>query len=166
MAQISFKGNPATTKGQLPTLGEKAPDFTMVKNDLSETNLYSYSSKFKVLNIFPSLDTGVCAMSVKHFNQLASEMEGVAVLNISKDLPFAQKRFCGAEGIDKVETCSIFRSDFLDKYHLELLDTPLKGLCSRAVIVLDKDNNVVYTQQVEEITSEPNYQLVLETIRS
>ncbi len=166
MAEIKLKGNPVHTSGDLPKVGTTASDFTMVKNDLSEVSLYSLKGhKFKILNIFPSVDTGTCAMSVRQFNQKAASLPGSYVLNLSVDLPFAQKRFCGAEGIDKVETFSLFRSDFFKNYHLQLTDGPLKGLCSRAVIVLDEHNKVVYTEQVADIVNEPNYEKVAAAIK-
>lgn len=137
----------------------------MVKTDLSEVNLYSFTEKYKVLNVFPSVDTGTCAMSVINFNKKASELHDVKVLNLSLDLPFAQKRFCGAEGIDKVVVASLFRSDFLKNYHLEMTDGPLKGLCSRVVIILDAKNQVVYTEQVKDIVDEPNYAAALKVLQ-
>jgi thiol peroxidase len=161
MAQITLKGNAVKTEGDLPKVGTTAPDFTYVKNDLSETNLYSVKAKFKVLNIFPSIDTGTCAMSVRQFNQKAASMANTAVLNLSLDLPFAQKRFCGAEGIDKVETGSVFRSNFLSNYKIKIMNGGLTGLCSRCVVVLDENNKVLYTEQVSEIANEPNYDLAL-----
>jgi len=164
MANIKFKGNPAQTSGELPKVGTKAPPFRLVKNDLSETTLEQYSGKPKVLNIFPSVDTGVCAASVRKFNAEAAKHPGVAVLNISGDLPFAQKRFCGTEGITGVETLSAFRSTFADDYGLRLKDTPLAGLCSRAVVVLSADDKVLYTEQVADITSEPTYEAALKSL--
>jgi thiol peroxidase len=164
MTKIKLKGNEINTIGDLPKIGSIAPDFSMVKNDLSEVNLYSIKSKFKILSVFPSIDTGTCAMSVRQFNKRASDLKDVVLLNISKDLPFAQKRFCGAEGIDKVETFSVFRSDFAKKYQLEIADGPLKGLCSRSLIVLDKNNKVTYTEQVPDIVNEPNYDEALKAV--
>lgn len=163
MATITFKGNPVNTSGTLPAKGSKAPDFKLVKQDLSEASLSDYQG-IKVLNIFPSIDTGVCATSVKTFNQKAASKRGVAVLNISADLPFAQKRFCGAENIAGVETLSTFRSSFAKDWGVQMLDGPLAGLCSRAVVVLDADNNVLYTEQVPEITQEPNYDAALASL--
>ncbi len=163
MAKITLKGNEINTSGELPAVGTKAPDFEMVKGDLSVVGLGSFSNR-KVLNIFPSIDTGTCAMSVRQFNKMASELSDVTVLCVSKDLPFAQKRFCGAEGIDKVETVSVFNSDFAKTYGLEIMDGPLKGLCSRSVVILDGDNNVVYTQQVAETADEPDYDAVLKAL--
>ncbi len=164
MTKIKLKGNEINTIGELPKIGTTALDFSMVKNDLSEVTLYSMKAKFKVLSIFPSLDTATCAMSVRQFNQRAANLHDTIVLNISKDLPFAQKRFCGAEGINRVETFSVFRSDFTKKYNLEIADGPLKGLCSRAIIILDEDNKVIYTEQVPDIVNEPNYESALQKI--
>lgn len=163
MAEITLKGNAISTEGELPKVGSVAPDFTMVKNDLSETNLYSVKAKYKVLNIFPSIDTGTCAASVRQFNQRAASMPDTAVLNLSLDLPFALKRFCGAEGIDKVDSASLFRSNFLSNYKIKILNGPLTGLCSRCVVVLDESNKVVYTEQVGDIVNEPNYDQALKS---
>lgn len=158
MATITFKSDPVTTQGTLPQPGQTAPNFSsLVRSDLKEVSLQDYAGKRKVLNIFPSIDTGVCATSVRTFNQKAASLTNTVVLNISKDLPFALKRFCGAEGIDNVETLSAFRSTFAQDYQVELEGSPLKGLFSRAVIVLDENNQVLYTEQVPEITQEPNY---------
>lgn len=164
MAEITLKGNEIHTNGELPAIGTTAPDFTMIKNDLSEVTLSTIKGK-KVLNIFPSIDTGTCAMSVRQFNQKAADRGDLLVLNISKDLPFAQSRFCGAEGIDKVETFSVFRSDFAVKYGLEITDGPLKGLCSRVIVILDSDNKVIYTEQVSEIADEPDYDAAINALR-
>ena len=164
MAKINLKGSPINTSGQLPSVGSTAPDFKAVKADLSETNLYSYKAKLKVLNIFPSIDTGTCASSVREFNKRAAGMKDAVVLNISKDLVFAQKRFCVAEGIDKTETVSVFRSDFAKKYGLEIVDGPLAGLCSRVVLVLDGSNKVLHAEQVGDIVNEPNYDAALKAL--
>lgn len=163
MAKITLKGNEINTNGQLPALGSVAPDFSMVRNDLSETMLGAIKG-VKVLNIFPSIDTSTCALSVRTFNQKAADLGETLVLNISKDLPFAQSRFCGAEGIDKVETFSVFRSDFAGNYGLEFVDGPLKGLCSRAIIIVDQNNKVIYTEQVSETVDEPNYEEALKAL--
>src|SRR3984957_16527559 len=164
MANIKFKGNPAHTSGELPKVGAKAPNFKLVKNDLSEASLESYAGKNKVLNIFPSVDTGVCATSVRKFNAEVSKAPNTVVLNISMDLPFAQKRFCGAEGITNVETLSAFRSSFGKDYGLMMTDTPLAGLCSRSVVVISADDKILYTEQVADITSEPNYEAALKAV--
>jgi thiol peroxidase len=165
MATITLQGNAFQTSGNLPAKGSQAPDFKLVRSDLSEATLASYAGKKKVLNIFPSIDTGTCAMSVRHFNKSASDLNNVAVLNISADLPFAQKRFCGAEGIQNSETLSTFRSDFAKEYGLQIENGPLAGLCSRAVVVLDEQNKVLYTEQVSEIAHEPNYAEALKALK-
>jgi thioredoxin-dependent peroxiredoxin len=165
MARITFKGQSAHTAGELPAVGSTAQSFTLVRSDLSEAHLESYSGKYKVLNIFPSIDTGTCAASVRKFNQEASSLKNTVVLNISADLPFAQNRFCGAEGIKNCETLSSFRSDFGTKWGLNLTDTPLKGLLSRAVVVLSPENKVLHTEQVAEIAQEPNYEAALKVLR-
>ena len=142
----------------MPQVGVIAPDFTAVKASLAEAKLEEYRGKKVVLNIFPSIDTGVCAASVRRFNKVASEMADTAVLCISKDLPFAQARFCGAEGLANVETLSAFRGDSFEKgYGLLMTDGHLQGLLARAVVVIDKDGKVVYTELVDDITHEPDY---------
>ena len=160
MTTITFKGSPVHTSGDLPTVGSQAPDFTLVGGDLSEKHLSSYTGK-RVLNIFPSIDTGICAMSVRAFNQKAASRPGVAVLNISMDLPFAAKRFCAAEGIEGAVTLSAFRSSFAEQYGLKMIDGPLAGLCSRVVIVVDEKGKIVYQEQVPEIGQEPQYDRAL-----
>jgi thiol peroxidase len=160
MTTITLKGNTIHTSGTLPAVGSIAPDFTLTANDLSEKKLSAFQGK-RVLNVFPSLDTAVCATSVRTFNKKAAGLEGVTVLCISMDLPFAQKRFCGAEGIDKVVTLSAFRSGFAEQYGLKITEGAMTGLCSRAVIVVDSNNKVLYTEQVPEITQEPNYDAAL-----
>ncbi len=162
MAQITLKGNPINTIGNLPEKGTKAPDFTLVKNDLSMGSLSDYKGKKVVLNIFPSLDTGTCAAAVRRFNQEASNLENTVVLCISKDLPFAQARFCGAEGLEEVINFSDFRTgEFGKAYGVEIADGPLAGLESRAVVIVDEEGKVTYTQQVPEIVDEPDYESVL-----
>ena len=165
MAQITLKGNPVKTTGSLPEKGSAVNDFKLVRNDLSEVTLQTYAGKTKVLNIFPSIDTGTCATSVRKFNEEAAKLNGAVVLNISADLPFAQSRFCGAEGIKNCETLSSFRSSFGKDWGLQIADSPLAGLLSRAVVVLSPDNKVLYTEQVSEIAQEPNYQSALSSIR-
>jgi thiol peroxidase len=160
MADITLKGNAIHTSGKLPEVGSTAPDFTLTKTDLSDVKLSAYKGK-KVLNVFPSLDTGVCATSVRTFNKKAAGKAGVTVLNISADLPFAHKRFCAAEGIEGAENLSSFRSNFAEQYGLVIADGPMKGLCSRAVVVVDEANKVIYTEQVPEIVQEPNYDAAL-----
>lgn len=160
MATTNFKGNPVKTNGNLPKVGEKAPDFKLVKGDLSETTLADYAGKKLILNIFPSIDTGVCAASVRRFNKIASE-KGIPVLCVSKDLPFASSRFCGAEGLNDVITASDFRyNNFATDYGVLMEDGPLQGLCARSVVVLDENGVVTYTELVPEITQEPNYEIV------
>ncbi len=162
MAQITLKGNAINTIGDLPKVGTKAPDFTLVKNDLSTGSLADYKGKKVILNIFPSLDTDTCAASVRRFNQEASNLENTVVLCISKDLPFAQARFCGAEGLKNVIVYSDFRTgEFAKAYGVEITDGPLAGLESRAVVIVDEKGYVTYIQQVPEIVDEPNYDKVL-----
>ncbi len=164
MATITLKGNPVHTAGQLPSVGTVAPDFKLVRNNLSEVSLSDFSGKNKILNIFPSVDTGTCATSVRKFNQEAASLKSTVVLNISADLPFAQARFCGAEGIQNCETLSSFRSSFGKDYGLQMTDSALAGLLSRSVVVLSADNKVLYTEQVPEITQEPDYQKALKSV--
>jgi len=162
MATVTLKGNAINTLGSLPAVGSTAPEFTLTKGDLSDARLSDYKGKKVVLNIFPSIDTGTCAQSVRQFNQEAAELSNTKVLCISKDLPFAQARFCGAEGIDNVEMLSDFRDgNFGKAYSLEFTDGPLFPLLSRAVLVLDTDGKVIYTEQVPEIVDEPNYKAAL-----
>jgi thiol peroxidase len=163
MATITLKGNPIQTFGELPQQGTAAPAFSLVKADLSEATLNSYAGK-KVLNIFPSIDTPVCAMSVRKFNERAAGKSGVVVLNISADLPFAQKRFCAAEGIKNVETLSSFRSTFARDYGVEITSGPFAGLTARAVLVLDENNHVLHMELVPEIAQEPNYDAALSVL--
>jgi thiol peroxidase len=164
MAKITLKGNEINTNGTVATSGSAKP-FTLVKTDLSEVTLESYTGKRKVLNIFPSLDTPTCATSVRTFNKEAADLPNTVVLNISADLPFAQARFCGAEGITNAEAASTFRSSFAKDYGLEIIDGPLAGLCSRVVIVLDENNNILYSEQVGEIVDEPNYAEALKALK-
>lgn len=161
MAEITFRGNPIHTAGELPAVGSPAPAFTVTGPDLSDITLDDFRGQQLVLNIFPSVDTGVCAASVRAFNEKAGGREGVTVLNVSADLPFAQARFCGAEGIDGVKNGSAFRSDFGETYGVTMTEGPLRGLLSRAVVVVDADGKVAYTEQVPEIAQEPNYDAAL-----
>lgn len=166
MAVVTLNGNQIRTSGELPKVGTKAPEFTLVKGDLSETSLSDFVGEKLVLNIFPSVDTGTCAASVRHFNNDAADLDNTKVLCISRDLPFAQARFCGAEGIDNVVMLSDFRtSDFGKNYGLDLIDGPLAGLHSRCVIVLDENGTVLYTEQVKETVDEPNYEKALAALR-
>ena len=157
MATTAFKGNPVQTVGDLPAVGQQAPDFLLVGEGLSDVTRTDQAGKRVVLNIFPSLDTGVCAASVKKFNELAAGLDNTTVINVSADLPFAQARFCGAEGIENVAVGSGFRSDFGETYGVKMVDGPLAGLYARSVVILDTDGNVTYTQLVDEITTEPDY---------
>ncbi|GAA2090084.1 thiol peroxidase [Brevibacterium salitolerans] len=157
MAEITFKGNPIHTAGSLPAEGEKAPAFRLTGQDLSDVTGEDFAGKRVVLNIFPSVDTGVCAASVRKFNELAASLENTAVVCVSKDLPFAQARFCGAEGIENVTAASAFRSQFGEDYGIQLVDGPMAGLLGRAVVVLDADGTVLHSQLVPEIGQEPEY---------
>jgi len=160
MATVTLKGNPVQTIGELPAVGSRAPEFKLTNADLEDVGLEAFQGKKKVLNIVPSLDTPVCAVSTRVFNEKAAGK--AAVLVISADLPFAQKRFCETEGIDGVVALSLMRAKFFAKdYGVLITDGPLAGICSRAVIVLDEDDNVVYTEQVPEITQEPDYDKAL-----
>ncbi len=162
MASITLGGNPINTNGTLPNIGTSAPDFKLVKTDLSNASLADYKGSRLVLNIFPSIDTGTCATSVRTFNAKASGLENTKVLCISRDLPFAQKRFCGAEGLENVINLSDFNTGSFGKdYGLEITDSVLTGLHSRVVIVLDENGKVIYTEQVNEIADEPNYEAAL-----
>jgi len=165
MANITFKGNPVHTTGDMPAIGTSAPDFTLVKRDLTEAKLSDFRGKNIVLNIFPSLDTGVCAASVRRFNKEAASLDNTVVLGISADLPFAATRFCVAEGIENVVTLSTFRDEsFAKDYGLLMTDGPLKGLLARTVIVLNPSGEVVYTELVSEIANEPDYDAAINSI--
>lgn len=166
MATISFKSNPVHTLGDLPTVGASAPDFDLIKGDLSHVSLKDFKGSKVVLNIFPSLDTGVCAASVRAFNKSAGELQNTKVLCISRDLPFAQNRFCGAEGLNNVITLSDFATgNFGKTYKVEMTDGPLAHLLSRAVVVLDENGKVIYNEQVPEIVQEPNYEAALAALK-
>ena len=161
MAEITLKGNPIHTNGNLPTMG-KAPAFKLTAKDLSEKSLADFAGKKIVLNIFPSVDTPVCATSIRRFNSEASSLHNSVVLCISSDLPFAQGRFCGSEGLDKVINLSDFRNKaFGDAYGVRIVDGPLAGLLSRAVVVINEQGNIVHAEQVGEIAQEPNYDQAL-----
>lgn len=164
MSVIHLKGRPIHTSGELPHLGTLAADFEYTTPDLSDVSLHSVKARYKLLNIFPSIDTGTCAMSVRQFNKRASAAEDAKIICLSMDLPFAQERFCGAEGIENVLMGSLFRSTFKKRYGLEIVDGPLRGLLSRAVIILGSENEVLYTEQVAEIVDEPNYELAFEVL--
>ena len=165
MAKISFKGGEVNTIGNLPQVGTQAPNFTLVSGQLSEVSLSDYKGKTIVLNIFPSLDTGVCAASVRKFNQEVVKLKNTVVLAVSADLPFAAGRFCTAEGIENVTPVSVFRSpEFGKDYGVLMTDGPLKGLLARAVVIIDPKGNISYIELVPEITQEPNYQTAINSI--
>jgi thioredoxin-dependent peroxiredoxin len=161
MAIITFQGNPLHTSGELPKIGSKAPDFSLVNSKLIDVTLATYTGKKKVLNIVPSLDTPTCAVSTRVFNEKAAHLYNTVVLVISADLPFAQCRFCEVEDLKQVIPLSTFRSNFADDYGVKLIDTVLAGLTARAVIIIDEHDNVVYTQLVSEIANEPDYESAL-----
>jgi thiol peroxidase len=162
MAAITFKGATIHTTGTLPAVGSKVPAFTLTDRDLVDRTLADYLDQKIVMNIFPSIDTSVCAMSVRRFNAEAASRPGTVILCISADLPFASSRFCGAEGLDKVVTLSDFRhKEFGTDFGVRITDSPLAGLLSRAVLVIDKQGQVVYTEQIPEIGQEPDYAAAL-----
>ena len=166
MATITFKGGPVQTSGSLPAVGSQAPDFCLTGADLADVSLANYAGKRVVLNIFPSVDTGTCAASVRQFNKIVGEMSNTVVLCISVDLPFALARFCGAEGLNNVVTLSELRArKFGEDYGLRIIDGPLAGLFSRCVVVLDEAGKVIYTEQVPEITQEPDYAPVVALLK-
>lgn len=165
MATITFKGNPVQTAGKLPDVGSTLPAFTLTDTSLRDIKSSDFTGKYLVLNIFPSIDTGVCAASVRAFNERAASMDKVTVICVSKDLPFAHKRFCGSEGIEHVVGASDFRyPEFGTLYGVTMTDGPLAGLLSRAVIIADPEGKVIYTEQVPEIAQEPNYDAALKAI--
>ncbi|WP_372756576.1 thiol peroxidase [Mariniflexile sp.] len=167
MATVTLKGNPINTSGELPKVGTKAPDFKLTATDLSSKSLSDFKGSKVVLNIFPSVDTGTCAQSVRQFNKDASELENTKVLCISHDLPFAHARFCGAEGLNNVISLSDFKDGSFGKnYGLNFIDGPLEALHSRCVVVLDESGTVVHTEQVAEIVDEPNYKAALEALNA
>jgi thiol peroxidase len=162
MATITLQGNEIHTSGELPATGSQAPDFHLVDGELNDRRLADYAGKKKLLNIVPSLDTGVCATSTKKFNEAAASRANVVMLVISADLPFAQGRFCGAESVDKVIPLSMMRSrNFAKDYGVLIVDGPLAGITARAVVVLDENDKVVYTELVPEIAQEPDYEAAL-----
>lgn len=161
MTQVTLRGQPVQLSGHLPAVGRDAPVFTLTAADLSDKTLADFAGKRKVLNIFPSVDTGVCAQSVRTFNRRAASLDNAVVLCISADLPFAQSRFCGAEGLDNVLALSTFRSSFSNDYGVTFVDGPLRGLTARAVLVLDEQNKVLYGELVPEIGQEPDYDAAL-----
>ena len=161
MATITFQGKPLHTSGELPGLGSKAPEFSLVNSKLADVTLATYTGKKKVLNIVPSLDTPTCATSTRKFNEKASHLYNTVVLVISADLPFAQCRFCEVEDLKHVIPLSTFRSDFAEDYGVKLVDTVLAGLTARAVIIIDENDNIAYAQLVSEIVNEPDYESAL-----
>lgn len=162
MSQITLGGNPVDVAGQFPQVGDQVANFTLVGNDLADVNLADFAGKRKILNIFPSIDTGICAASVRAFNEKASNLADTVVLCISADLPFAQARFCGVEGLENVKTVSAFRhADFAQQVGVAMVSGALTGLTARAVIVLDADNKVLHSELVPEIKQEPNYDAAL-----
>ncbi|MBC8412524.1 thiol peroxidase [bacterium] len=166
MAKITFKDSPVETSGVLPEVSSKAPDFSLTKTDLSDVSLKDFSGKQIVLNIFPSIDTPVCAASTRRFNEEAGKMDNTVVLCISADLPFAHSRFCEAEGLNNVIPLSVFRAGAFGKaYGLTIINGPLAGLLSRAVIIIDGNGQVIYTEQVPEIAQEPDYEAALEVLK-
>ena len=164
MAKITFQGNTINTKGDLPQVGSQASDFLLIGEDLSEKTLADYKGKKVIFNIFPSIDTGVCAQSARTFNEKANALENTLVVNVSKDLPFALKRFCAAEGLENVHNLSDFRGNFGDNFGVTLEDSALKGLLSRAVLVVDENGKVIHTEQVPDIAQEPNYEAALASV--
>ncbi|WP_273820807.1 thiol peroxidase [Pseudomonas asplenii] len=166
MAQVTLKGNPVKVNGQLPQVGSKAPAFSLVNAGLADVNLESFAGKRKVLNIFPSVDTPTCATSVRKFNAQANDVANTVVLCISADLPFAQARFCGAEGLENVQNLSTLRGrEFIENYGVAIAEGPLTGLTARAVVVLDENNNVLHSELVGEIADEPNYDAALAVLK-
>ncbi len=162
MAQITLQGNPINTNSDLPAVGSNIIDFTLTKNNLSSASLADFKGKRLILNIFPSVDTGTCAASVRNFNKEAATMDNTAVLCISQDLPFAQARFCGAEGIENVTMLSGFRNpEFADNYGVKIVDAPMNGLCARAIVVVDENGVITHTELVSEVINEPNYEAAL-----
>lgn len=167
MAKIKLHENPVNTNAELPKIGSMAPDFVLTATDLSDHSLAEYKGKRILMNIYPSIDTGVCSTSVRTFNERAAALENTVILGISRDLPFALQRFCAAEGIDKVYTLSDLRSrDFGQKYGIEMIDGPMAGLLARAVILIDEAGKVRYTQLVDEITHEPDYDAAIAALKA
>ena len=164
MAEVTLGGNPVHTVGNLPEIGTKVPDFAVTGIDLAQITSADLVGKKVVLNIFPSVDTPTCATSVRTFNERASTLDNTVVLCVSADLPFAQKRFCGTEGLDNVQSGSTFRSDFGSQFGVTLADSALEGLLARAVVVLDETGTVVHTEMVSEIAHEPNYDAALSAL--
>jgi len=166
MAQITLKGNQINTIGSLPEIGSQAPDFKLTKTDLSDVSLADFAGKRVILNISPSIDTGICADSVRRFNVAADKLDNTVILYVSLDLPFAHKRFCEAEGIESViNVCGLRTRSFGKDYGVMITDGPMAGLFSRAVVILDEGGKVIYTEQVPEIVQEPNYEAALDVLK-
>lgn len=161
MATLTFQGNPLHTSGELPVVGNKAPDFILVNSKLQDVTLASYVGKKKIITIVPSLDTPTCAASTRKFNEKAASLDNTVVLVVSADLPFAQCRFCEVEGLKDVTALSTFRSAFADDYGVKLMDTILAGLTARAIVIIDENDTVIYTQLVSELANEPDYESAL-----
>lgn len=167
MTQITLNGNTIHTNGQLPAINTPAPDAQFTNNELKDVHLKEYQGKNIILNIFPSLDTPTCAMSVRKFNQEANQLSDTVILCISADLPFAQARFCGAEGLKNVIPLSVFRhSEFAERYGVHIIDGPIAGLLARSIVIVDKNMQIIYTEQVPEIVNEPNYAAALAALKS
>jgi len=164
MATISFQGKPLNTSGELPVVGSTAPDFSLVNGSLKDVSLASYAGKRKILSIVPSLDTPTCAESTRTFNRKADSLENTVVLIVSADLPFAQGRFCEADGLKDVIPLSTFRSNFAEEYGVKIIDTVLAGLTTRAIVILDKNDKVIYTELVSEVADEPDYESALSAL--
>ena len=162
---VLMGGNPIKTYSKLPEVGSVAPNFSLADMEMKDQNLVAFKGKFVILNIFPSVDTGVCSASVRHFNEDAAKLPNAVVLCISKDLPFAQKRFCGAEGIKNVVMLSDYRSDFGKTYGVEIMDSKMKGLLSRAVVVINPEGKIIYEEQVADISKEPNYEAAMKAVK-
>ena len=165
MANITLHDNPVTTVGNLPEVGSNVKNFNLVNVELKPNTNQDYAGKKMIFNIFPSIDTGVCQAAARKFNEEAAKLDNTVVLNVSKDLPFALNRFCAAEGLDNVESLSDYRGTFGDDYGVQIADSPMEGLLSRAVIVADETGKVLYTEQVPEIAQEPNYEAALNALK-
>ncbi|HNV13197.1 MAG: thiol peroxidase [Actinomycetales bacterium] len=164
MATTALRGTPVSTSGELPDVGDHAPEFTLTSTSLADVSSEGLVGSRVVLNIFPSVDTGVCAASVRRFNELAGSLDNTTVVNVSLDLPFALSRFCGAEGIENVTSASAFRSTFGDDYGVRMVDGGLRGLFARSIVVLDTDGTVLHTQVVPEIAQEPDYDAAINAL--
>jgi len=165
MATITLKGNEFQTIGTLPAIGSKAPNFSLRSIDLNNLTLEDFKGGKVILNIFPSVDTGTCATSVRTFNKTASDLKNTKVICVSRDLPFAHARFCGAEGIENVISASDISGDFATDYGLKITEGPLEGLCSRSIVILDENGSVIYTEQVAETVDEPNYEAAINALK-